>query len=239
MIDGKTVAVVVPAHNEQKLIGEVLRSMPSFVDRIIVVDDASDDETSKVVRSYPDDRVMLIRHEKNAGVGAAIATGYEESLKHAYSVTAVMAGDNQMDPRDLEGLVRPILQGLADYTKGDRLHHPVVRATMPRQRRLASIVLSRLTALAVRIPQLSDSQCGYTAISHRALMGIEPAKMWKGFGYPNDLLGRLIGHGYRSMDVEVRPVYANETSELRIRHVFVIVGLIARAAYRVRTGDWK
>src|ERR1700710_1279119 len=98
MLDGKTVSVVVPAHNEEGLIGPTLAGIPAFVDRIYVIDDASADATAERAAAVTDPRVELIRHERNQGVGAAIVTGYKAALRDRMGVTCVMAGDNQMDP---------------------------------------------------------------------------------------------------------------------------------------------
>src|SRR5215470_1819865 len=121
MIGGKTVAVVVPAYNEDGLIGETLAGIPSFVDRIIVVDDASTDGTGDKARSYADPQIEVVSHEKNLGVGAAIVTGYKRALAEGMDVTAVMAGDNQMDPEELESLAGPVVRGEVDYAKANRL----------------------------------------------------------------------------------------------------------------------
>jgi glycosyltransferase involved in cell wall biosynthesis len=121
LIAGKTVAVVVPAYDEEVLIGETLAGIPGFVDRIYVVDDASRDATGERARAVRDPRVEVLVHERNRGVGAAIVTGYKRALAERIDVTAVMAGDNQMDPAELEGLVGPVARGEVDYAKANRL----------------------------------------------------------------------------------------------------------------------
>ena len=88
MLEGKRVAVVVPAHDEEKLIAETIRSIPDFVDRVYVVDDRSQDGTVEVVRSLTDSRVKLIEHERNLGVGGAIVTGYKRARDEFASLPA-------------------------------------------------------------------------------------------------------------------------------------------------------
>lgn len=123
MLEGKRVAVVVPAHNEERLLPVTLARIPDFVDRIIVVDDASRDETVVRARAAAadDQRVELIEHERNRGVGAAIITGYKRAAAERLDVTCVMAGDDQMDPDDLVTLCGPVARGELDYAKANRL----------------------------------------------------------------------------------------------------------------------
>jgi glycosyltransferase involved in cell wall biosynthesis len=121
MIDGSVIAVVVPAYREAERLSEVVRTMPRFVDRVVVVDDASDDGTKENLAR--DQRLDVIVHRENRGVGAAIASGYRRALELGADVVAVMAGDGQMDPDDLEALLAPVLRGTAEYAKGNRLAH--------------------------------------------------------------------------------------------------------------------
>src|SRR5262249_5895156 len=123
VIEGKRVAVVVPAHNEEELLPVTLASIPDFVDRIIVVDDASRDGTVGRAHSAADgdSRIAVLPRERNGGVGAAIVTGYKRALEERVDVTCVMAADNQMDPDDLEAIVRPVARGEVDYAKANRL----------------------------------------------------------------------------------------------------------------------
>jgi hypothetical protein len=124
-----------------------------------------------------------------------------------------------------------------DYAKGDRLAHPEVRRIMPRARRWAGRVLSWLTRVAAGLPVLSDSQCGYTAISARAVTGLGLDHLYPRYGYPNDLLGMLALGGFAIRDVPVRPVYGDERSGVRPWHVLVILALIARIAARRLTAE--
>src|SRR5215470_13646759 len=121
MLDGKRVAVVVPAFDEERLVGETIRGIPEFVDAIIVVDDASRDGTAAAAESAGDARIQVLRHERNSGVGAAIVTGYRRALEEEIDVTCVMAADNQMDPDELGGLAEPVAHGDVEYAKANRL----------------------------------------------------------------------------------------------------------------------
>jgi len=220
------VAVVVPAFDEAERIAATLASVPAWVARIWVVDDASRDATAQVAAAAGDPRVSVLRHPHNRGVGAAIATGYRAAVANGADVVAVMAGDAQMDARDLAGLVEPLRRGAADYVKGDRFAHPE-RRRMPLARRLAGCALAGLTWLATG-RRVSDPQCGYTAITADAVRQLDLDDLWPRYGYPNDLLAQLAAASLRVAEVPVRPVYAGERSGVRPWHVLFIAALLAR-----------
>src|SRR5882672_4262245 len=168
MLGQAQIAVVVAAYKENLHIERVLRTLPRFVDCIVVVDDGSADGTAATARAVGDARVQVITHAHNRGVGAALKTGYRAAFERGADVVVVMAGDGQMHPDDLAPLLAPVLRGEADYVKGDRLSHPEARARMPRLRFLGNHLLSALTRLCTG-SGVRDSQCGYTALSRRAL----------------------------------------------------------------------
>lgn len=199
------VAVVVPAFNEERAIGPTIDGMPMLVDDIIVVDDASTDETR--ARAALRSGVHVIRHAQNRGVGAAIITGYRRALTLGADVAVVMAGDGQMDPDDLPALLAPIADGTADYVKGNRFKHPAIWRTMPPSRIVGNALLSAATRVTSGYRHVFDSQCGYTAIHRDALLEIDLDEVWARYGYPNDLLSRLHVAGVRVVDVPVRPIY--------------------------------
>jgi len=232
VIAGQRVAVVIPAYDEERLVGRTVRSIPAFVDDVIVVDDASRDATNEAARAAGDARLSIVRHDRNRGVGAAIGTGYREALGRGADVIAVLAGDAQMDPRDLPAVLQPVLEGRADYAKGNRLGWPGAHRRMPLARFVANHVLSALTRLATGY-RLSDSQCGYTAISRRALGALDLAAIYPRYGYPNDLLGRLAILGAVVVDAPVRPIYGEERSGITIATaVLRVPAVIARAFFR-------
>jgi len=236
MLQDKKISVVVPAYNEAKLIGRVIETMPEYVDFIIVVDDCSSDGTEMIVKEkyLCDKRVVLIRHEFNRGVGGAIATGYKWARDNKIDVTAVMAGDAQMDPEDLIKILQPVIDNKADYTKGNRLYHGEAWKIIPKHRYLGNAFLSLLTKIASGYWHIADSQCGYTAINLFALETIDPDKIYKRYGMPNDLLIRLNEYNLRVKDVPVKPVYnIGEVSGIKIQKViFTIPPILLRGFFR-------
>ena len=228
--------VVVPAFHEELHVGRVIETMPRFVDDILVIDDGSADRTGAVALATGDERVHVEPHPRPRGVGGALITGYRLALRRTSRPTdalCVMAGDGQMDPNDLERVALPIVRGEADYVKGDRFRDPTVRRSMGLPRWIGGQVFTRLTSAAIG-QRISDSQCGYTALSRAAAQQVDLDGMWPGFGYPNDLLGQLKALDLRVAEVPVRPVYGDEVSKLRLRHLPPIFYLIARAAVRRR-----
>jgi glycosyltransferase involved in cell wall biosynthesis len=218
--------VIVPAYAEERLIDKTLAGIPDFVDEIVVVDDSSPDATGERVRAFGSARVRLVSHSQNRGVGAAIATGYRAALAAGADVLVVMAGDAQMDPADLERVIAPVVDGRADYVKGNRFQHSE-RSAMPFARRLGGAFLSSLTRLATGL-DVDDSQCGYTALSARAAGELPLDELWPRYGYPNDLLLLIAHRGLSVYEVPVRPVYRDEASGVRAWHIATIAGVIAR-----------
>lgn len=278
MINNKTIGVVVPCYNEETQIGMVIETMPSFVDRIVIVNDKSKDKTSEVVLSYMHDikysqsnavivdvlenefmetrynyadkvvfernikekeffnpskriisgtennRIVLIEHTINGGVGAAIATGYKWCKDHNIDCTAVMAGDGQMDPGELEGICNPVVFENVDYVKGNRLIHRSSWLVIPKIRFFGNSILSILTKLASGYWRISDTQTGFTATSNKALNAINLYDIYKSYGMPNDMLVKL-NIAYCSLrEVEIKPIYnVGEQSKMKVMKVIPTV----------------
>ncbi|MDX6488567.1 MAG: hypothetical protein QOK13_1182, partial [Gaiellaceae bacterium] len=220
MLEGKTVAVVVPAYNEERLIAETIAGIPDFVDRIVVVDDKSRDATVERARAAGDPRVEVVVHEKNQGVGAAIVTGYKRALAERIDVTAVMAGDNQMDPAELESLAGPVARGELDYAKANRLFTGQAWQIMPRHRYLGGAMLSFLTKIASGYWHVADSQAGYTALGLPTLQALDLERVYRRYGFPNDLLVHLNVVNARVRDFPSRPIYGvGERSGIKLKSV--------------------
>jgi glycosyltransferase involved in cell wall biosynthesis len=232
----RSIAVVVPAYNEEVLIGKTLGSIPEFVDKIIVVNDASNDKTRDIVseKAQEDNRIILIEHEVNQGVGGAIVTGYKAARDSKIDVSVVMAGDAQMDPNDLVRIIEPVAEGSADYTKGNRLFYGDAWNMIPHHRYLGNSFLSLMTKVASGYWHIADSQSGYTAISQIALQRINLDKIYKRYGMPNDLLIKLNQYDFRVRDVHIRPVYnIGEKSGIRpVQVVFKISWILFKGFWR-------
>jgi len=197
------ICVVVPAFNEEKLIGPTLGTIPDYIFRIYAVDDSSTDRTPEIIQkcAEKDARIIHIRHDQNQGVGASIATGYREALKEGMDIAVVMAGDNQMDPAYLPAFLDPMIKRQADYAVGNRLQGPEFRRNMTRWRFFGNALLTLLTKIASGYWQLMDPQNGYTAISRRALERIDPNNIYPRYGYCNDILVRLNTYSFKAINV--------------------------------------
>jgi glycosyltransferase involved in cell wall biosynthesis len=235
--EGRTVAVVVPAYNEEALVGSTVSGIPAFVDNIIVVDDCSKDETA-VRAQTADKRVEVIAHERNQGVGAAIVTGYRRAIALGVDVTCVMAADGQMDPDDLETLVRAIAIDETDYAKANRLFTGQAWQLIPRTRYLGNAALSFMTKIASGYWHVADSQSGYTAVNLETLKLLDLDRIYRRYGFPNDLLVHLNVFNRRVRDYSSRPIYGvGERSGIRLRHVVPKISWLLLKGFFWRMGQ--
>ena len=241
MIDAKSIAVVVPAYQEERLISKTLSTMPEFVDSIIVVNDGSTDRTKGKIEECAsiDPRIILLNHEKNRGLGQSLIDGYLKALEMSLDVIAVMAGDAQMAPGDLIKVVSPIVEGKVDYVKGNRLFYPGVAAKMPKHRLIGNAILTFLTKFATGYWQVVDPQCGYTAISKEALAAIPIETMIQGYGYNAHILNMLNLQNMRVADVLVEPIYGEEKSAIKLKsYIPKVSKLLIRLFFRRLTNKY-
>lgn len=213
------VAVVVPAHNEERLVATVVTTAPALVDHVIVVDDASTDATSDAARATGDPRLEVHRLEENQGVGGAILAGHARALELGADVSVVMAGDAQMDPDFLPQLLDPIADGEAGFTKANRFYDAKSFEGMPRHRVFGNIVLSFMTKAASGYWGLFDPQNGYTAIHRTALERLPLDRIAHRYEFENDLLIKLNILRVPARDVPVPARYGTEVSGMRLTRV--------------------
>jgi glycosyltransferase involved in cell wall biosynthesis len=222
VLNHKKFAVVIPCFNESNNISNVIETIPAFVDVVIVIDDASTDDTtievSKHVINNP--RIKLITSRVNSGVGAAISKGYLLARDLQVDVVAVMAGDGQMDPTLLSRVAWPVVTDQVDFSKTNRLFDVASIIDIPRHRYIGNFILSFLTKIASGYWKISDAQSGYTVINKKALQEIAWEKMYPRYGQPNDLLISLNTLDFKVADIYTPPRYGvGEQSKMKIRKV--------------------
>lgn len=207
-----------PAYNEGRLVGGVVDTMPPLVDLIVIVDDASGDDTWEVIqeKAGEDARVRPIRHEKNRGVGGAIKSAHAAALDEGADICVVMAGDGQMDPAYLPDLLDPIVDDGYDFTKGNRFWAQDSLKGMPRYRIFGNIVLTFMTKLASGYWDIFDPQNGYTAIRAEALKDLPMERVREGYVFENDLLIHLNIANRRIKDIPIPARYGEEKSSIKL-----------------------
>jgi glycosyltransferase involved in cell wall biosynthesis len=216
-----------PVYNEQDHVQNAVMSVPALVDLIVVVDDGSTDGTWKVLSEMADDRLKILRHPVNSGVGSAIKTGYQHCLTTNAEIIAIMDGDGQMDGGDLPRLLDRVRSG-ADFVKGNRFLDASI-ARMPLIRWVGNTVLSGLTRAACGFRGSLDSQCGYSAIRRMALARLDLASLYDRYGFHNEMLFLCERAGFTIDTVPVNTVYRNEVSHINpLVAVPTILLLIAR-----------
>lgn len=233
MYKNAVIAAVVPAYREELMIAKVIETMPDFVDHIVIVDDCSPDRTAEVVLAQDDDRVMLVRHEVNQGVGGAIVTGHRAAIELGSDVNVVMAGDAQMDPDYLPDLLNKVTDDGFGFAKANRFYGPESFRGMPGHRVFGNVVLSFMNKLASGYWNLFDPQNGYTAIRTSVLRRVDLDRVSKRYSFENDLLIKLNILQVSATDVPIPAVYGDEVSSIRLRKV------IPELLHKLTAGYWS
>lgn len=211
------IAVVIPAYKVSNHIIEVISEIGKDVDAIYVVDDACPEESGKLVSSkIKDKRVRVITHSSNQGVGGAVISGYKAALKDGADVIVKLDGDGQMDPALIKDLVFPIVEGKADYTKGNRFDSITGLRQMPGIRIFGNGALSLMTKISTGYWNVTDPTNGFTAIHSEVLAGIDMEMLSKRFFFESDLLFRLSLARAVVWDIPMESRYGTEKSNLKI-----------------------
>jgi dolichol-phosphate mannosyltransferase len=216
------IAVVVPCYKVRDRVLGVLRKMPSEVERIYVIDDACPEASGKLVsQSEQDKRIAVITHSANKGVGGAVVSGYLAALSDGMDIVVKIDGDGQMDPALLSRFIRPIVEGRADYTKGNRFFELDSLQSMPKIRLLGNALLSLVNKLASGYWDVMDPTNGYTAIHVKVLTRIPLDKLANRYFFESDMLFRLGTLRAAVLDIPMDAHYDGEKSNLRIGHVLI------------------
>ena len=215
-------AVVIPCYRVTRQVLGVIAAVPPHVSLIVCVDDACPDGCGKYIEGANlDKRVVVLYHESNQGVGGAMVTGYRAALERGATIIVKIDGDGQMDPQLIPAFVAPIVEGAADYTKGNRFYRPESVIGMPIKRLAGNAILSFMSKFSSGYWNLFDPNNGYTAIHAETLRQIPLAKISKRYFFESDMLCRLSTVRAVVLDVPMDAVYANERSNLTINKILI------------------
>lgn len=214
------VAVVIPSYKVVRHIAEVIAAIPPMVWRIYVIDDACPNGSGKFVEAnVADDRVRIVYHQQNQGVGGAVMTGYQAAIADGAKIIVKVDGDGQMDPSLISYFIEPILSGVADYTKGNRFFDLEEIRAMPRLRLFGNAVLSFMTKFSSGYWDLFDPTNGYTAIHADVARHLPFKKISSRYFFETDMLFRLNILRAVVVDVPMNAQYGDEVSNLKISKI--------------------
>jgi glycosyltransferase involved in cell wall biosynthesis len=215
------IAAVIPCYHVEREIQSVLETIPSYIKHIIVVDDASPDSTADLVAASAkhDERILLVRHPSNQGVGGAMVTGYRKALELGAQVVVKIDGDGQMDMDHLARLVQPLVDGKADYTKGNRFRDFKSLQRMPFIRRVGNMGLAFLAKAATGYWHIFDPTNGFNAIRSEVLALLTLDKVDRTYYFETSMLANLYLVGAVVKDVPMPARYQGEVSSLLIHRI--------------------
>ena len=212
------IAVVIPTYKVSKHILDVVISIPDIVNKIIIIDDKCPDNSGKIVENLNYKKVEIVYHEINQGVGGAVVSGYKKALELGMDIVVKIDGDGQMDTNYLQNLIQPILDGKADYTKGNRFFDFKALRAMPKIRLFGNSGLSFLVKASSGYWNMMDPTNGYTAINRYAIENLDLDKLAKRYFFESDMLINLNIENAIVVDVPIPAKYADEESSLSVTH---------------------
>lgn len=210
----RKIGVSVPAYMEESLIVKTLKKIPTWVDFITVVNDCSLDDTSKAARSVKDNRIVVIDHKKNEGVGGAIMTAHKENVKRGADILVVMAGDGQMAPEYLPALLDSIFFESYDYAKGNRFKHIKELKTMPKYRLIGNIIMTIIAKITTGYWDISDPLNGYTAITKEMFCRLNLNRLSRRHDFELSILTELNINEAEVKDIPIPALYGEEKSKI-------------------------
>ena len=215
------IAVVIPCYRVPDTIEQVIVTLPDMVDQIIVVDDACPANSGKIAEALGNEKVCVIYHEANQGVGGAVMTGYQKALDLGCDMVIKVDGDGQMDPKYIPDLLEPLIENEADYTKGNRFYDFQALRSMPKIRLFGNNTLSFMEKLFSGYWHIMDPTNGYTAIHRRVLETLNLSKIEKGYFFESHMLLHLNLINAAVRDVPIPARYGQESSSLSIKKTLI------------------
>lgn len=210
------ISVVIPSYKVSKHILDVIKDIPTFVKHIIVIDDKCPQNSGNIAETSNDDRVIVCYHEINQGVGGAVVTGYKKALEIGSDIVVKIDGDGQMDVNYMKKLIQPIVDGSADYTKGNRFTDFKALRQMPKIRLFGNSGLSFLVKASSGYWNMMDPTNGYTAINKHALEELDLDNLAKRYFFESDMLINLNIENAVVKDVSIPAKYGDEESNLSV-----------------------
>ncbi|MGY3494958.1 glycosyltransferase family 2 protein [Bradyrhizobium sp. USDA 4502] len=220
MIKSYRICAVIPCYKVKRhVLGVIAKIGPEF-DAIYCIDDACPERSGDYIQSNSTDpRVTVLRNDRNRGVGSAVIRGYRQAVADGMDIAVKIDGDGQMDPRIASRFCIPIINGEADYSKGNRFYSPASLQGMPNVRVFGNAILSFFSKLSTGYWNLFDPTNGYTAISTRVLTLLPLEKLAERYFFETDILFRLSTVRARVIDVAMDAVYSDEVSGLHVRKI--------------------
>lgn len=215
-----SIAVVIPSFKVTRHIQKVIADIGPEVGAIYVIDDCCPDRSGDFVRQHVTDaRVRVLQNAQNLGVGGATMAGYRQAADDGFSVIVKIDGDGQMKPSLIPRFIQPILDGTADYTKGNRFYNIEDVRSMPLMRLIGNAALSFITKISTGYWHLFDPTNGFTAIHARLIPWLPMNKISQRYFFESDLLFRLNTLGAVVRDIPMKAVYDDEESNLKIGQI--------------------
>jgi dolichol-phosphate mannosyltransferase len=216
----KKICVIIPCYKVKKQLKKVVESCPTYIDKIFVIDDCCPEGSGAyILQATNDERVEVITHTTNLGVGGAMRTGYVAAMSQQFDIAVKMDGDGQMDSNQIEDLILPILAMKADYTKGNRFFEIEAVRQMPKIRVIGNLGLTFMTKFSTGLWHIFDPNNGFTAIRTSILKKLNLDKIDDRYFFESDMLFRLSLINARVRDVAIPAIYGDEKSNLRIKRV--------------------
>jgi glycosyltransferase involved in cell wall biosynthesis len=208
--------VVIPCYNVSKHIEDVINGIPADIDYIIAVNDKSTDNTFSILEQLAEsnNKIYIVHHSTNQGVGGAMISGYKKSLELGADITIKMDGDGQMDATNIHKLIQPLIEGKADFSKGNRFRDFRALLAMPPVRRIGNLGLSFLIKAASGYWNIFDPTNGFTAIKNETLAGINFNKLHKRYYFETSMIAELYFSNAVIHDVPMKAKYGDEVSGL-------------------------
>lgn len=214
------IAVIIPCYGVKDHILQVIAEIDQYVAHIYVVDDACPQQTGDYVKKHcHDPRVKIITHDNNQGVGGAVISGYLSALQDNCNILVKIDGDGQMNPKIIRHFTKPIIEGKADYCKGNRFYKLSHLYGMPKIRIIGNAILSLMSKSSSGYWHIFDPTNGYTAIHATLIRHIDTDKINKRYFFESDMLFHLYNLRAKIVDIPMKAIYGNEKSNLVIRNI--------------------